>query len=80
MKTIPKLRRALYEDELIKYVKILKIPYFKGIYSRDSAALKRKPWRYETVIFNLDSELNEGTHNCIQYHIKGQPKFRYRYS
>ncbi len=61
MEKIPNLRRALYENELEAYVKILKIPYFKGIYARDASILK-PPRQNETIIFNLDSELNEGTH------------------
>ncbi len=61
MEKIPNLRRALYENELLEYVKILKIPYFKGIFARN-ATIPKPPRRNETIIFNLDSECNEGTH------------------
>ncbi len=60
MENIPNLRRPLYENELISYIKLLKIPFFKGSFARD--AIIPKPWQNETIIFNLDSDLNEGTH------------------
>ncbi len=61
MDTIHKLQRALHEDELLSYVKILKIPYFKGIYRKDALG-DTKPGKNETIIFNLDSQFNKGTH------------------
>lgn len=44
----------------MKYVKLLKIPYFRGVFMRDSLP-KSVRW-YETGIINMDREAGEGTH------------------
>lgn len=65
--------RPLYNDELEKYAKTLKIPHFKGVFMRDSMpkSVKIK----ESAIINLDNSKNSGTHwvayikngNTVQY-------------
>lgn len=62
-------KRALYSDELFKYVKLLKIPHFKGVFMRDTLP-KQKPTSYESAIINLDVSRNMGTH-WVAYIKKG---------
>lgn len=52
--------RALYDSELVNYVKKLKIPHFRGVFMRD--ALPLKPKVNECAIVNLDISKNSGTH------------------
>lgn len=44
----------------MNYVKVLRIPHFRGIFMRD--CLPNKPKRCECAIINLDSINNRGTH------------------
>lgn len=53
-------QRALTNIDLIKYVKILGIPNFKGVYMRTH--LPKKIKLVECGIVNLDSKENDGTH------------------
>lgn len=53
-------KRALFDVDLIKYAKKLKIPHFRGIYMRNS--LPQTPRRYESAIINLDVQEGPGTH------------------
>ena len=41
-------------------MKILKIPNFRGVFPRD--VLPKQPWKKESMIVNLDSIENKGTH------------------
>ena len=50
--------RALYDYELIKYAKMLKIQHFIGVFPRDK--LPARPRRTERAIINLDT--GAGTH------------------
>lgn len=50
----------MFDYELIKYAKKLKIPHFIGVFSRDR--LHFHPKRKESAIINLDNENNIGTH------------------
>jgi len=46
--------------DLVKYAKLLKIPYFRGVYMRDDLPLKIR--KNEAAIINLDTKLGDGTH------------------
>lgn len=52
--------RALTNHDLIKYVKILKIPHFRGVFMRD--VLPKKSRKIECWILNHDSVRSTGTH------------------
>lgn len=52
--------KALSNFEILKYVKILRIPYFRGIFMRDS--LPNRVHENESAIVNLDSFKGRGTH------------------
>lgn len=54
-------RHPLSADEILKYVKILKIPYFRGVFMRDTLP-NSPPFYKESMIVNLDSIQNKGTH------------------
>ena len=53
-------KRALTNIDLIKYVKKLKIPNFRGVYMRNN--LPNHIWKSETGIINTDDKQNEATH------------------
>ncbi|KAF0701850.1 protein ALP1-like [Aphis craccivora] len=46
-------QRALYDFELIKIARLLKIPHFIGVFTRDK--LPVSPKRFESAIVNLDT-------------------------
>ena len=50
----------MYDYEIIKYARKLKIPHFVGVFSRDR--LPHRPKHNESAVVNLDSEDNTGTH------------------
>lgn len=52
--------RPLTNIDLLRYVKKLRIPYFRGIYMRDG--LPSKIYDTECGIVNLDDSINDGTH------------------
>lgn len=54
-------RRALTDNDLRKYAKIMKIPYFRGVFMRN-ALPKTGPKENETAIINLDDKNGPGTH------------------
>ncbi|XP_050543419.1 uncharacterized protein LOC126906708 [Daktulosphaira vitifoliae] len=51
---------AMYDYEVIKYAKLLKIPHFRGCYCRDN--LPKRSRHAESMVVNLDSVNNSGTH------------------
>lgn len=53
-------RHALTNIDILKYVKILKLPNFRGVFMRNK--LPKKIHKYETGIINLDGYNGEGTH------------------
>lgn len=53
--------RPLTNIELLKSVKILNIPHFRGIFMRNSMPIDG-PWQNETAIMNLDDKSGSGTH------------------
>lgn len=55
--------RALYDYELIKYAKMLKIPQFIGVFARDKLPPRAK--HTERAIINLDT--NAGSHWAAYY-------------
>ncbi len=57
---LPSNEKPMYDFQIIKYAREYKIPYFRGIYFRDT--LPKKPKEYETSIVNLDKNENQGTH------------------
>ena len=63
---IPK--KALSNFELVKYVNILKIPNFRGVFMRDS--LPKKPHMIECGIVNFNTSLEPGSHWVAYYKNK----------
>ncbi|KAJ8939269.1 hypothetical protein NQ318_015227 [Aromia moschata] len=55
-------RRALFDIDLMKYAKLLKIKHFRGVFMRDSLRSIHPPRRLECAIINLDSTEGPGTH------------------
>ena len=53
--------RPLTNHDLTYYAKRLGIPYFRGVFMRDSMPVG-PPHRYESAIVNLDSSSGTGTH------------------
>lgn len=53
--------RALYDHELTAFVKQLNIPHFRGVLMRNDLQ-RRRPWRFESGIVNLDDSRGPGTH------------------
>ena len=47
------------DDDLLKYARILQIPYFRGVFMRNTSS---GPRFYESAIVNLDDESGPGTH------------------
>lgn len=58
LKNIP--RKPLTNIDLLKYVKLLQIPYFRGIFMRNE--LPKKINNIEYGIINLDDSKGEGSH------------------
>lgn len=54
-------KRALTNIDLYKYVKLLKIPHFRGVFMRDTLP-KSGAHSNECGIMNLDMEAGPGTH------------------
>lgn len=54
------VNRALSNLDLEKFVKLLKIPHFRGVFMRDT--LPKKPRKIECWILNHDSAQSTGTH------------------
>lgn len=52
--------KPLTNFDIMKYVQILDIPYFRNIFMRDN--LPKNPRKIESVILNHDSVRNIGTH------------------
>lgn len=52
--------RPLSNHDLIKYVKLMGIPYFRGVFMRDT--LPKKSKKNECWIINHDSIRSTGTH------------------
>lgn len=52
--------RALFDFEIIKYARLMKIRHFRGVYCIDR--LPSTPKIKEAVVVNLDFEKNRGTH------------------
>lgn len=46
--------------DIIRYVKAMQIPHFRGVFMRD--ALPNMPKKIESMILNHDSKKNHGTH------------------
>jgi hypothetical protein len=60
--------RPLTSEDIINYVKKLKINYFRGVFSRDN--LPEKPYNIECAIINLDSSSGSGTHWVSYYRFE----------
>ncbi|KAF0749940.1 Uncharacterized protein FWK35_00021969, partial [Aphis craccivora] len=66
-------RRALYDFELIKIARLLKIPHFIGVFTRDK--LPVRPKRFESAIANLDTVNGTGTHWVAYKNIGKKVKY-----
>ena len=62
-------RRVLTDLDLIKYAKILKIPYFHGVFMRNVLPTSG-PRDCESAIVNLDDNDGPGTH-WVAYRKRG---------
>lgn len=62
--------RPLTNLDLVKYAKLLKIPYFRGVYMRDSLP-PDGPNQREAAILNLDDQMGAGTH-WVAYRKSGR--------
>ena len=58
-------RRTLSDDDIEEYVKILKIPYFRGVKMRDE--LPSEPRVYECGVLNLNTHTQKGSHWTCWY-------------
>lgn len=63
----------MYDYEIIKYIDLLKIPHFIGIFPRDKLPLHYK--HCESAIVNLDVDRGEGTHWVAYKKIGKQVKY-----
>lgn len=54
------VNRPLTNHDLIEYVRLLRIPHFRGVFMRDT--LPKKPRKKECWILNHDSVRSTGTH------------------
>ena len=52
-------------SEILMYARILPIPYFRGVFMRDT--LPTYPLFKESMVVNLDSARNRGTHWVCSY-------------
>lgn len=50
----------MYDYEIIKYARLLKIPHFIGVFSRDRLPPRAK--QIESAVINLDTVHSTGTH------------------
>lgn len=53
-------KHPLTDEDILKCVKKLKLPYFRGVFMRDE--LPKRPKTKECAIVNLDVTANSGTH------------------
>jgi hypothetical protein len=60
--------RPLICEDIINYIKKLKINHFRGVFSREN--LPEKPYNIECVIINLDSSSGSGTHWVSYYRFE----------
>ena len=63
--------KALNNFELIEYVNQLKIPYFRGVFMRDS--LPNSPHNIECGIMNLNTSNENGSH-WVSYYKNGSER------
>ena len=61
--------RALYDRDITTYVNKLNIPYFRGVFMRDTLP-QSKPKFNECGVVNLDLNKNRGTH-WVAYKKRG---------
>ena len=59
-------RHALYDNEILEYIKKLKIPYFVGVKMRDEIS-SSPPKIRECGIMNLNTHLQDGSHWTCWY-------------
>lgn len=67
--------RALSDSDLYVYAKLLKIPYFKGVYMRNTLP-RGPPWKNESAVINLDTAEGHGTH-WVCYKKRGDRVYYY---
>ena len=61
--------KSLSNFDLIKYVKDLNIPNFRGVFMRDE--LPNKPWYHECGIVNFNTSTEPGSH-WVAYYKNGK--------
>ena len=66
-------RRALTDYDLRGFAKQLKIPFFRGVFMRDSLP-QGGPRKNESAIVNLDTSEGAGTH-WVAYRKRGKDVF-----
>ena len=62
-------RRALTNQDLVKYVKIFKIPHFRGVFMHNALPVGGPKYN-ESAIINLDDASGPGTH-WVSYRKRG---------
>jgi len=58
-------KTTMYEKELLRYVKVLNIPNFRGVMMRDE--LPAKPQEVECGVLNLNMSTEKGSHWVTWY-------------
>ena len=56
---------TLTNVDILKYVQQLQIPFFRGVFMRDT--LPKKPYQKECGVMNLNKESQEGSHWVCWY-------------
>lgn len=69
--TVTLANKPLTNVEIETTAKKLRIPKFRGVFSRD--ALPKKPWKIESGILNLDDFTGNGTH-WVGWYKNGKQK------
>ncbi len=59
-------QRTLYDDDIVEYVKKLKIPFFKGVKMRDEIS-STQPKINECGVLNLNTHWQRGSHWTCWY-------------
>ena len=62
-------KRALTDQDLLKYAKIFKIPHFRGVFMRNALPVGGPKYN-ESAIINLDDASGPGTH-WVAYRKRG---------
>jgi len=58
---LPSVKKPLFDYQIIRYAEKYKVPYFRGIFFRDTLP-RTSPRVNESAVINLDLIKNPGTH------------------